>query len=186
MGDEAQRAPEAPGSNQPGGPGPVRAAGLRRRLAEAVGRSGSRPSFVWLIKHVVSPLDRLVLEVGRGRVRPPSSLAVPTLLLTTVGRRSGRDRTIPLVYVRDEGGFIVANARPAGERRNPWVLNLRAARSGRVTLGNATMDVVARELDETEAERWWPVLVSVWPAFAEHYAATGDRTVFVLEPTSDP
>jgi deazaflavin-dependent oxidoreductase (nitroreductase family) len=142
---------------------------------------------VWLIKHVVSPLDRLVIEVGKGRVRPPSSLAVPTLLLTTEGRRSGRDRTVPLVYVRSEGGgFVVANARPAGERRNPWVLNLEASRSGRVTVGTTTIDVVARALDGVQADRWWPRLVSVWPAFGEHYAATGERTVFVLEPTTGP
>jgi deazaflavin-dependent oxidoreductase (nitroreductase family) len=151
---------------------------------------GSRPFVVWLIKHLVSPLDRFVVRVSGGRWRPPSRFFVPTLLLTTVGRRSGVERTVPLVYVRDGERFVVANARPAGERRNPWVLNLRAAGAGRIRVGRLEMPVVARELGGDALERWWPDLVAAWPAFGDHYAATGERAVFVLEPvvshTDDP
>jgi deazaflavin-dependent oxidoreductase (nitroreductase family) len=143
---------------------------------------GSRPAVVWIIKHLISPLDRLTIRLSKGRLPPPSSIAVPSLLLTTTGRRTGRDRTIPLVYVRDGARFMVANARPAGERRNPWVANLRAAGEARITLRRRTLQVQARELEGAEVERWWPQLVAVWPAFAEHYAATGERTVFALEP----
>lgn len=146
------------------------------------GRLGSHPAVVWGIKHIVSPLDSLVVRASRGRVRPPSSLAVPSLLLTVAGRRSGQPRTVPLVFVRDGVRFVVANARPVGERRNPWVANLRAAGSARVKLGRRSLDVAARELDGSDTERWWPRLVEVWPAFADHYAATGERTVFMLEP----
>lgn len=149
---------------------------------DAFRRMGSHPIFVWAVKHLVSPLDRLVVRISGGRIRPPSSLAVPTLLLTTVGRRSGEERTTPLVYVRDDDRFVVANARPAGERRNPWVLNLRASGQGRIRLRKETHRVTARELDDSEVERWWPLLVKVWPAFGEHYASTGERTVFALEP----
>ena len=106
---------------------------------------------------------------------------VPTLLLTTVGRRSGKERTTPLVYVRDGDRFVVANARPAGERRNPWVLNLRAAGKGVVKLRKQIVNVAARELADSDAEQWWPLLVRRWQAFEDHYAATGERTVFVLE-----
>lgn len=145
---------------------------------------GSRPAGLWIIKHLVSPLDRYVVRISGGRVRPPSSLAVPSLLLTVVGRRTGQDRTIPLVYVCDGERYVVGNARPAGERRNPWVLNLRAAGRGRVQLGRRVVTVSARELDEVEVERWWPALTKIWPAFADQYAATGERTMFVLEPVT--
>lgn len=147
----------------------------------AIGRIGSHRAAVWAVKNLVSPLDRFIVRVSRGRMPPPSSLAVPTLLLTTVGRRSGQDRTIPLVYVREGDRYIVANARPAGERRNPWVLNLRAARSGRIKVRGETFRVSAEELDGHGIARWWPALLDVWPAFGEHFAATGERAVFVLE-----
>ena len=145
-------------------------------------RHGSHPAAVWTIKHVVSPLDRMVVRLSGGRVPQPSSLLLPTLLLTTVGRTSGLDRTTPLVFVRDGERYVVANARPAGERSNPWVANLRAAGVARVKLGRRTMHVTARELDGVDADAWWPVLDEVWPAFGEHYRATGERAVFVLEP----
>lgn len=45
--------------------------------------------------------------------------------------------------------------------------------------------MTAREADDATAERWWPSFVHVWPAFGEHYAATGERTVFVLEPDDE-
>jgi len=143
---------------------------------------GSSPILVWAVKHIVSPIDRFVMKVGRGRIPPPSSLVVPTLLLTVKGRRSGLERTTPLVFVRDGERFLVANARPAGERRNPWVFNLRAAGHGRVQFRGRSTSVNARELDQDEIDDWWPDMIGVWPAFAVHYANTGERTMFSLEP----
>jgi deazaflavin-dependent oxidoreductase (nitroreductase family) len=147
-----------------------------------LGRIGSHPAGLWTVKHLISPLDRLVVKASRGRLRPPSSLAVPSLLLTVKGRRTGQERTIPLVFVRDGKRYVVANARPAGERRNPWPATLEAAGQARVRHGKNTITVNAHKLSDTEAERWWPSLVDVWPAFAEEFAATGERTVFVLDP----
>lgn len=152
------------------------------KTREARSVRGSSPILVWAVKHIVSPIDRLVMKVGRGRIPPPSSLVVPTLLLTVNGRRSGLERTTPLVFVRDGERFLVANARPAGERRNPWVFNLRAAQRGRVSLHGRSWVVSSRELHEPEIDQWWPEMVAVWPAFAEHYAGTGERTMFSLEP----
>lgn len=142
---------------------------------------GSNPLFVWLVKHLVSPVDRLVVRLSRGRLAPPSSVVVPTLLLTTVGRSSGEERTVPLVCLAGVDHFVVANARPAGERRNPWVVNLRANPSAKVRWKGSTFVVLARELEPDEADNWWPDLVAVWPAFGDHYAATRERSVFVLE-----
>lgn len=80
---------------------------------------------------------------------------------------------------------MVANARPAGEARNPWVFNLPAAEQGRVTVQGATVEVTSREPDEAELDRLWAESVEVWPAFGEHHAATGERTVLVLEAAVD-
>lgn len=150
-----------------------------------VGRIGSHPAGLWTIKHLISPVDRFIVKVSGGRLRPLSSLAVPSLLLTVVGRRTGEERTVPLVFIRTGDRYVVANARPAGERRNPWVLNLEAAGLARIQHRKQAIAVTARKLDDAEVERWWPALVDVWPAFADEYAATGERTVFILEP-ADP
>lgn len=145
-------------------------------------RLGYHPATVWAVKHIISPVDRVIVRASGGRIPQLSSIFLPTLLLTTVGRHSGRERTIPLIYIQDGDRFVVANARPVGERPNPWVTNLRASRVGVVTLGGRSVAVAARELDEAEVEIWWPALKAVWPAFDQHYAATGERTVFMLDP----
>ena len=150
--------------------------------ASHISKFGAHPAGLWIIKHLISPIDRFVTRVSRGSIPPPSSLAVPSLLLTVVGRRTGEKRTIPLVYVRDGERYIVGNARPARERRNPWVLNLRAAGGGQVQIRRHVTAVSAEELGEAETERWWPALISIWPSFADQYAATGERTMFALEP----
>ena len=68
----------------------------------------------------------------------------------------------------------------------PWVLNLRTAGTARIKLRGQTIGVRATELDETAAAVWWPLLAERWPAFAEHYAATGERSVFLLQPVAAP
>lgn len=140
---------------------------------------------LWMVKHLVSPVDRLVVRATGGRVPPLSTLAVPTLLLSVPGRRTGRQRTTPLVFARDGERFLVANARPPGERQNPWVVNLRAAGHARVHVDRRWIAVDVRELDGAATDRWWPTLTRVWPSFQDHFEVTGERTVFMLEPTGD-
>ncbi len=141
---------------------------------------GAHPAVLWLIKHVVNPIDTIFVRVFRGRLPQPSSLFLPTLLLTVVGHRSGKERTIPLVYVRNDSQYVVANARPAGEGANPWVSNLRAAGRGTIRVRGHTIEVTARELADAELDTWWAELTAIWPAFDSHFAATGERAVFAL------
>ncbi|MGB8360765.1 MAG: nitroreductase/quinone reductase family protein [Acidimicrobiia bacterium] len=146
-------------------------------------RLGSHPAFLWITRHIISPFDRSVVRFSKGRFPPVTSFFVPTLLLKVVGRRSGSEHTIPLIYVNEGECYIVGNARPKGERRNPWVLNLRAAGRGRVVVRRKEFEVRARELEGEELERWFQALTEVWPALSDHHAATGERSVFILEPT---
>src|SRR5262245_18344248 len=86
-------------------------------------RIGCTRAGVWLIGNLISPFQRWVIRRTGGRVTLTSK---PVLLLTAIGRRSGRPRTFPLLYLRDDDNLIVCNVRPPGERRNPWPLNVRA------------------------------------------------------------
>ncbi len=146
------------------------------------GTLASHPAVVWLVKHMVSPVDRWIVRTSKGRVPPLSSVAVPTLLLTTTGRKP---RTVPLVFVRDGNDYVVANARPRGERRNPWVLNLADSGRAEIRVDGRTSDVLAAVLQREEIEEWWPRITAVWPAFDRHYTATGERTAFRLTPIDD-
>lgn len=86
-------------------------------------RLGGTRVGVRVIGGLISPFQRWVIRTTRGRV---TLTGKPVLLLTAIGRRSGQPRTVPLLYLHEDGNFIVCNVRPPGERRNPWPLNVRA------------------------------------------------------------
>lgn len=71
--------------------------------------------------------------------------------------------------------------KPGFERTNPWTLNIRANPIVQVQLGSDTQQYQAREATTAEVTMYWPRLVALWPAYAEHYARSGERSIFVLE-----
>lgn len=142
-------------------------------------RIGATPAGVWAIGHVVSPLQRRLLVATGGRTSLTGKL--PVLLLTATGRRSGRRRTIPLIFLRDGDDLVVCNVRPPSERPNPWPLNVRANPNVSVRIAGVTEQRVAREARGQEAEKYWPLLVDTWPAYERFFADTHERAIFVLQ-----
>jgi F420H(2)-dependent quinone reductase len=61
--------------------------------------------FAFVFKHVGTPVDRALLRVSRGRLSMSGS-ELPTMLLTTTGRRTGKERTVPLHYVWDGKNLV--------------------------------------------------------------------------------
>jgi F420H(2)-dependent quinone reductase len=112
---------------------------------------------------------------------------VPVLLLTTRGRRTGEERTKPLLYLADGDTFVVA-ASFAGEPRHPaWWLNLRADPRARVQVGSRAVEVRAHEAKGEERERLWRAIVAQDASFAEYERRTTRRIpVVVLEPVGRP
>lgn len=136
---------------------------------------------VWAIKHVVAPLDLWLYQRTGGRIVSTGRPAGPLLLLTTIGRQSGKERTTPVFYLSKDDRLIVCNVNPGFERINPWVLNLRANSIAIVRVGTETYSCRAREATPAETEAYWPQLTSIWPAYAAHFERSGQRAVFVLE-----
>jgi deazaflavin-dependent oxidoreductase (nitroreductase family) len=147
---------------------------------------GSSHAGVWLIKHVVSPLDRWLYPITGGRVLSTGLRRGRVLLLTTTGRRSGRLHTMPVFYIADAERLVLCSVTPPFERASPWTLNLRAEPLARVQVGRTVGTYHAHEATSGEVDRYWPRLVGVWPAYEEHYARSRRRMLFVLEPTPNP
>lgn len=141
---------------------------------------------VWVIKHVLSPLDRRLYRWTGGRRISLGRPTAPRLLLTTTGRRTGLERTVPIFFLRDGDRFVICNVNPGFEHPNPWTLNLRANPVARVRVGSARGVYLAREATDEEVMRYWPHLVRIWPAYQAHYDRSGQRSIFILEPVSQP
>ncbi len=114
-----------------------------------------------------------------------SSGKITNLLLTTTGRKSGQPRTVPLSYIRDSEGRIVIVASNGGADRDPvWWLNLKTNPSAHVQIKRQRIEVRAREANDAERERLWPLLHEVNFFYSRHLANTDRRIpIVLLEPT---
>ena len=101
------------------------------------------------------------------------------LLLTTRGRRSGREYTTPMVYTRD-GDRLLVYASQGGSPDHPdWYLNLVANPDVVVEVGSERYDAVATPLEGTEREREYAAQAKRVPQFAEYQKKT-DRVIPVV------
>jgi deazaflavin-dependent oxidoreductase (nitroreductase family) len=107
--------------------------------------------------------------------------AAPILLLTTTGRRSGRRRTVPLMYVPGEEPVLVASN--GGAPGHPsWYLNLEADSCATIEVAGERREVVARTVGGEERARLWRRAVTIYPAYASYQRRTERRLpVVVLE-----
>jgi deazaflavin-dependent oxidoreductase (nitroreductase family) len=144
-------------------------------------RWGAGRAGAWLVIHVVSPLDRALYRWSGGRGLSLGRKLAPRLLLTTTGRRTGRERTTPVFYLRDGERLIICNVNPGLERPIPWTLNLRAQPVARVQIGRQSGTYRARLATDDEVERYWPRFVELWPAYQTYFQRSGQRTIFILD-----
>jgi deazaflavin-dependent oxidoreductase (nitroreductase family) len=108
---------------------------------------------------------------------------LPILLLTTTGRKSGRKRTTPLVYLRDGEKMVVIASNGGSERHPEWWLNLRSRPGAEVQIGPDTRAVVARKAEGDERERLWRAVVKLYHGYDEYRRMTSrDIPVVVLTP----
>lgn len=103
----------------------------------------------------------------------------PTVLLTTVGAKTGKIRKSPLMRVEHDGEYAIV-ASMGGAPANPaWYTNV--VKNPRVELqdGTVTGDYDAREVFDAEKATWWERAVATWPPYAEYQTRT-DRAIPVL------
>src|SRR5215212_516298 len=108
---------------------------------------------------------------------------VPVALLTTFGRKTGQPRVSPLLFLRDGDKVVVAASR-GGSNKNPlWYLNLKANPKVQAQIKDEVLDLIARDANDEERERYWPQLVEMYPTF-EDYQSWTDRVIplVVCEP----
>lgn len=107
-----------------------------------------------------------------------------TLLITTIGRKSGKEVTTPLNYIED-GGNLVVVASYAGLPHEPkWWLNLQKNRRARVQVRDRRWAVTARKATAEERPRLWEQLTQIFPMWGhfQKYSERGEFPVVILSP----
>ena len=106
---------------------------------------------------------------------------VPTLLLTTTGRRTGRSRTTPLIYGKVEGEetYVVVASRGGATHHPSWYLNLVDTSAVQLRVGSNSFEATARTASPDEKPALWNMMAEIWPAYNEYQAKT-ERTIPVV------
>ncbi len=108
---------------------------------------------------------------------------LPTLLLTTTGRKSGEPRLLPLLYQKVDAGFVIIASKGGAPSHPAWFLNLLESPNCEIRVGSDYYRVIARVSEGEERAELWKIMVKLYAPY-EDYQASTDREipVVVLEP----
>ena len=97
---------------------------------------------------------------------------VPTLLLTTKGRRSGESRTTPLIYGTDGDRYLVVASRGGAPQHPGWYLNLVDQPEVEVQVGPERFAARARAATAEEKPALWKRMNEIFPSYDEYQTRT--------------
>lgn len=110
---------------------------------------------------------------------------VPTLVLTTTGRKSGEQRNSAMIYGKDGDSYVVIASQGGMPTHPNWYHNLSADPHVHVQVGATKTAAVARTAEGEERDRLWKLMTGIWPNFDTYQTRTDRRIpVVVLDPIS--
>jgi deazaflavin-dependent oxidoreductase (nitroreductase family) len=153
------------------------------RIGRATQRVAGSTAFAKVAPKIVPPVDKVLHRLTRGRVLLSRGL-LPSLVLTTTGRRSGEPRPSPLMCVPEpEGTFLVVGSNFGRDTHPAWTGNLLAQPEASISYGRRDIPVTAELLEGEARTEAWARALTVWPTF-DAYQGRVDRElrVFRLHP----
>ena len=109
---------------------------------------------------------------------------LPTLLLTTRGRKSGEPRALPLIYGTAGDSHVVIASKGGMPTHPLWYLNLDADPACEIQVGAKHVVARARVAEGEERERLWKQMAEIYPPYDDYQKSAGERRipVVVLDP----
>ena len=109
----------------------------------------------------------------------------PICMITTVGRKSGTLRTIPLLTIPYENDYILVASSGGSPEHPAWYYNLIQEPRIEMTVNSNTFSAHARQLSDEEKQSLWPLIIKECP-FYEEYRQKASRNipVFICSPIS--
>jgi F420H(2)-dependent quinone reductase len=148
-----------------------------------------RHRLLWLRRS--SPLltrahARLIRWTG-GRIRRSFVFTggMPLLVLTSIGRKSGKRRSTPLGYLSWGNGYAVIASNAGSDRVPAWWLNLQADPEAEVLADRTRRTVRARRANAAEGDMVWAEFARLNPGFDEYRRLT-DRPIPVVILETNP
>jgi deazaflavin-dependent oxidoreductase (nitroreductase family) len=129
-------------------------------------------------------VDRAILELTKGKHSLAEILGWPIVEVTTLGAKTHRLRSLPLVGIMDDQKIALI-ASGFGREHNPgWYYNLKAHPECDVLFNGRTGKYIARETEGEEREGYWQLAVSYYAGYEKYKERASHRhiPVMVLEP----
>lgn len=129
--------------------------------------------FRWAAPTVLPVLERLVTRLSGGRAQL-SGLLVPSLVLHSIGAKSGVERDAELMYTPDgRGNAIIAGTSFARDRHPAWSYNLIAHPDAAITVRGRRRPVRAELLEAAERDAAWRLIEAQWPGYRGYERESG-------------
>ena len=104
---------------------------------------------------------------------------LPTLLLTTTGRRSGKSIIMPLIYGEADGNYVIIASKGGAPKHPGWYLNLGANSAVEVQVKADRFKAKARTVTGDERAALWKKMEFIYPPYNDYQAKT-DREIPVV------
>ena len=139
----------------------------------------------WMVQHANRYLSSGGTDGHMYTVTPPGrqEMTVPSLLLTTTGRKSGDRYIFPLFYGNVGKGWVIVASKGGAPEHPGWYRNILANPEVEIQVGTLRTKARARTAAGEERTRLWEKALEFWPPYAD-YALKTDREipVVVLDP----
>jgi deazaflavin-dependent oxidoreductase (nitroreductase family) len=115
-------------------------------------------------------------RLTNGRIGGRFIAGSPILLLTTTGRRTGKRRTRPLAYVREDDRYVLCASNGGSPAPPGWYHNLAVSGRAEIQVGPEHLAVSARTADPGERWRLFPRFVEMYKGYAAYEDKTSRQT----------
>jgi deazaflavin-dependent oxidoreductase (nitroreductase family) len=139
-------------------------------------------SFQLKIMNAFVNLNVAIYKASGGRLGGKVKGA-PVLLLDHVGRKSGKARTTPVLYMADGDNLVVVGSRGGSDATPAWWLNVIAKGGATVQVGRDRRTVSARQASPQERAELWPRLTQMYSDYDVYQTRTSrEIPVMILSP----
>jgi deazaflavin-dependent oxidoreductase (nitroreductase family) len=150
---------------------------------EVIGRRPSKLST--LLQNGLTTIHTFVYTSTKGAIGG-WILNCPVLLLTTKGRKTNKQRTVPLLYLADGDNLVLVASNGGAAKHPTWWLNLQATPEAQVQVRGIKQRVRAERGSPEEKQRLWPLLTAMYPGYKRYQEITDrDIPVVILRPIND-
>jgi deazaflavin-dependent oxidoreductase (nitroreductase family) len=104
----------------------------------------------------------------------------PILLITTKGRRTGQQRTIPIIFAYDGDACVIIGSKGGSPTHPKWYLNILEEPRVEIQIKGEKFEAVTRTAESPERERLWAEVMKVWPKYDEYQSRTSRRIPVVV------